>query len=242
LIKSHANTNDALTLPALRAAFLLQYGDVRRHTEQEVRDRLFAGEHYMKSGERVGEYTQRFRDIIRDAPSMTQIEMITWYVHGLPQAMRKWCATDASGRDWERLDDLIKFALGQEVRSRIASLKTASLNFVSTPRNKIAKKQNRKPPPRAPITCRFATSRTTRAAEPVTRFSSSPAARHASTITRGRVVAAGAVSVVEACVVGSAGGEEDAARGAKAARARLRCKSEELASEKGERRVRKGLS
>jgi uncharacterized membrane protein YgcG len=154
LIKSHANTNDALTLPALRAAFLLQYNDVRRHTEQEVRDRLFAGEHYMKSGERVGEYTQRFRDIIRDAPSMTQIEMITWYVHGLPQAMRKWCATDASGRDWERLDDLIKFALGQEVRSRIASLKTASLNFVSTPRNKIAKKQNRKPPPRAPITCR----------------------------------------------------------------------------------------
>lgn len=150
LFKSHADKNEVLTLPALRAAFLLQYGDVRRHTEQEVRDRLFAGEHNMKASERVQEYTQRFRDIIRDANDMSQGEMIGWYVHGLPTAMRKACGTDANGRDWKRLDELIEFAQGQEVRSRVAALKTANLNYASTPRSKLSLKQRR----RRPIACR----------------------------------------------------------------------------------------
>jgi hypothetical protein len=50
LLKLYADKGEVLVLPAVRAAFLLQYGDVRRHTEEEVRDRLFAGEHNMKSG------------------------------------------------------------------------------------------------------------------------------------------------------------------------------------------------
>ena len=151
LLKLYADKGEHLTLPLLRAAFLLQYGDIRRHTEQEVRDRLFAGDHNMKTGERVQEYTQRFRDIIRDARDMSQGEMISWYVHGLPTQLRKACGTDANGRDWTQLDALIEFVQGQEVRSRVAALKTASLNFVKTPRDKILKRQAR---PRKPITCR----------------------------------------------------------------------------------------
>ena len=132
-----------------------------RDTEQEMRDRLFAGDHNMKPGERVQEYTQRFRDIIRDARSMSQDEMIGWYVHGLLVSMRQACGTDANGRDWKQLDDLIEYAQGQEVRSRIASVKTGSLNlvqtprlnFAKTPRPKILKKQA--PPPRPRLkTCR----------------------------------------------------------------------------------------
>ena len=161
LLKLYADKGEPLTLPKLRAAFLLQYGDIRRHTEQEVRDRLFAGDHNMKPGERVQEYTQRFRDIIRDACSMSQDEMIGWYVHGLLVSMRRACGTDANGRDWKQLDDLIEYAQGQEVRSRIASVKTGSLNlvqtprlnFAKTPRPKILKKQA--PPPRPRLkTCR----------------------------------------------------------------------------------------
>ena len=120
LLKLYADKGKQLTLPKLCAAFLLQCGDIRR-TEQEVCHRLFTGNHNMKPGERVQEYTQRFRDIIRDARSMSQDEMIGWYVHGLLVSMRRACGTDANGRDWKQLDDLIEFAQGQEVRSRIAS-------------------------------------------------------------------------------------------------------------------------
>ena len=151
LLKLYADKGEHLTLPLLRAAFLLQYGDIRRHTEQEVHDQLFAGDHNMKTGERVQEYTQRFRDIIRDARDMSQGEMISWYVHGLPTQLRKACGTDANGRDRPQLDALIEFVQGQDVRSRVAALKTASLNFVKTPRDKILKRQAR---PWKPITCR----------------------------------------------------------------------------------------
>ena len=76
-------------------------------------------------------------------------------------SMRRACGTDANGRDWKQLDDLIEYAQGQEVRSRIASVKTGSLNlvqtprlnFAKTPRPKILKKQA--PPPRPRLkTCR----------------------------------------------------------------------------------------
>jgi hypothetical protein len=65
------------------------------HTEQEAQERLFAGEHNMKSGEHVQECTQRFHEIVRDVRDMTESEMIAWFVYVLPSSMRKSCSTDA---------------------------------------------------------------------------------------------------------------------------------------------------
>jgi uncharacterized membrane protein YgcG len=57
--------------------------------------------------------------------------------------------------DWTNLDALLAFAQGQEVRTRVAqqSEQHATVNFVHTPRPKIAKKQNR-PMARRAATCR----------------------------------------------------------------------------------------
>jgi hypothetical protein len=108
----------------LRTDFLVQFGDVRRHTAQSARERFHAGEHSMKPGEKVTLYTQRFRTIVRDAKSMSQVDQIFWYLHGLLPALKKACAADSLGGDWVSVEDLIRYALSQELRANIA--KTAS--------------------------------------------------------------------------------------------------------------------
>jgi hypothetical protein len=74
---------------------------------------------------------------------MTESEMIAWFVYGLPSSMRKSCSTDAHGRDWKSFDDLISYATGQEIHTRVAAIKTATANlsFAKTSCPKSLKKQ-----------------------------------------------------------------------------------------------------
>ncbi|GLC60694.1 hypothetical protein PLESTB_001659100 [Pleodorina starrii] len=134
-----------VTREQLRTDFLVQFGDIRRHTAQSARERFHAGEHSMKPGEKVNLYTQRFRTIVWDAKGMSQVDQIFWYLHGLLPALKKACATDALGKDWVSVEDLIRFALSQELRANIAKTASnahASVAAVSTPSQ--PRKQKRK--------------------------------------------------------------------------------------------------
>ena len=150
LFAKHKSGAQLLTRDLLTQKFMLQYGDAKRDTAMAARDRLHAHEHSMKQDESVPEYTQRFYDITREAADMSAADQISWYIKGLVPALRGRCATDDEGKDWNNLDKLILYAVGQEVRWK-ASKEKAHLAEVEvqalTPKDKFSK--SKRPPPRS---------------------------------------------------------------------------------------------
>ncbi|GIL75643.1 hypothetical protein Vretimale_15197 [Volvox reticuliferus] len=123
------DTNQQLTLEALRADFIELFGDINRDTPHQVRERLDKHEHAMKPSESVPVYVQRFRRITRNDPQMAQIELIHWFLKGLQPQLQSMCATDASGLKWSTLENLIEFAKGQQWSLNAAKSQKASFNF-----------------------------------------------------------------------------------------------------------------
>jgi hypothetical protein len=103
----------------MRADFILLYGDVRRGTPQEVRQRLHSGEHQQKPHESIGDYAQRFRELTRDDPDISQVDLCAWFLNGMLAQLQRSCASDANGNPWAAFDALLTYAHGQESRSLI---------------------------------------------------------------------------------------------------------------------------
>ncbi|GLC58062.1 hypothetical protein PLESTB_001314300 [Pleodorina starrii] len=149
----HKSGVKPLTRESLRTEFLLSYGDAQRNTGMAARDRLHAQEHSMQSDESVPQYTQRFHEIIREAKDMSTSDKISWYIKGLVPALRGRCATDDEGKDWQDLDKLTLYAVGQEVRWKAAKEKAQLAAFNAqhtTPKAQNSSKTKRPPSNPAP--------------------------------------------------------------------------------------------
>ena len=131
LFNLHISGTQVLTRQTLRNAFLLQYGDTHRNTAMAARERLHKHEYDMKSDDSVPEYTQRFYETTREASDMSERDRIAWYIAGLVPALRGRCATDDEGKDWESLEKLILYAVGQETRWKAGRSKMADLHVQS---------------------------------------------------------------------------------------------------------------
>ena len=95
-----------------------------RHFEKVVfdkshhaRDLLMDGSYKQKSDEAFVKYQARFETIITDAPEMSEVDRISWFLHGLNAAMRPMCLIQpVTGLPWSKYDDLVQFTFGQEQR------------------------------------------------------------------------------------------------------------------------------
>lgn len=116
--------SDKLTEEGLRKEFLQLFGTAQRETVHEARTKLHKLEFAQEQGEAVARYVQRFRDLMRQAGEMAEIDRLCWFLQGLGPHMRKACATDFEGKEWKSLEACIEFALGQETRWAIAKIST----------------------------------------------------------------------------------------------------------------------
>ena len=106
---------ETLSIEQMRKEFLLRFGPVEQEPEQRVRDELVEGEHRQKPGESVGEYVQRFRELIREAPSIDITTAITFFTRGLNRRLVSDIGTDPrTGKAWTSLEELIAAAEGRE--------------------------------------------------------------------------------------------------------------------------------
>ena len=105
---------DGVTIEEIRREFLQRYGLLTREPAHESRQRLLSGEHHQTVGESAGEYTQRFRELLREAEGMDTITAINLYIKGLNARLRKESAAAPDGSEWTDLEELIRFTEGRE--------------------------------------------------------------------------------------------------------------------------------
>lgn len=140
-----------LTAHQLQRDFLMRYDDLLFTPAKKARDKLFDRSYIQQRNEAFAAYTQRFREIIRDAKGMSEDDKIEFFVRGMQPELERKC-TSHNGDMWASLEQVIQYANGQAVSMRVAaravSNKSAvSLNAVHAPGNSRAgdKRPNNRP-------------------------------------------------------------------------------------------------
>jgi hypothetical protein len=116
LLREHERNGKKLTEADLEREFIKAYADGYRSDAHEARAKFHDGHVAMKVGEKLAEYNTRFLENRREAEDMGERDAIWWYKAGLVSTLRKACETQPEGGEWETLDALMKYALGQESR------------------------------------------------------------------------------------------------------------------------------
>jgi hypothetical protein len=101
--------------------FLLAYGDMLRSEEIKARDKLHSREYAMKRGDTYAHYVQGFKQLMREAGDMAEVDQIHWFTEGLTQKLKQACIVQPNGKPWVALDDLIEYGVGQEVKHNIST-------------------------------------------------------------------------------------------------------------------------
>ena len=73
----------------------------------------------MSMGMSAQDYASLFRQQLVHIPKMHENDRIRWFQQGLTPQLRTECIVDQSGSDFTSLDNLIKFAVGQEKRKDV---------------------------------------------------------------------------------------------------------------------------
>lgn len=113
-----------------------QYYDVRRDTAHEARARLLRNE-ATQGSDSVSLYLQKFRDVVREATDMSEIDQIWWFLNGLNTQLQRWCRADETGQDWKTFDAMLAYVYGQETRQNYT--RKPSANAVKTNKNPSAR-------------------------------------------------------------------------------------------------------
>lgn len=131
--KWYFDGNDALWLPReverltkesrftydnLKASFLRLFELEKRNIRHEARAKFHNGQVVMKEGSGLRTYVRDFREVARDAETMSEEDLIHWFIGGLTKDLRKKCGVQPTiGHDLQSTDALIDFAYGQEILS-----------------------------------------------------------------------------------------------------------------------------
>lgn len=107
------------TTDLIRDRFLQRFAAEVRKPATVARDKLHSGKVTQKAGQDVVDYVGVFKDVVRDVPDMTHGEKIRWFQAGLLPVLRKHCACDYRGREFDTLDDCIQHAYGEERKLKI---------------------------------------------------------------------------------------------------------------------------
>ena len=107
---------EALTLSLLKDEFLAFYDPSLRDEEREARTKLHKRECTMHQYPTVKQYEQEFKLLTRYASDLSETDQISWFYEGLSPTLKPLCVVDHQGKDWQSLEALIDFALGQEMR------------------------------------------------------------------------------------------------------------------------------
>ncbi len=156
-LERHLNGTAPLTRTTLREKFLLLYGEPDCNDAARVREKLRHNEHAMRAGETVAQYTQRYYDIIREAPDMAPYDQISNYINGLREVLRAQLSRDPNtGRNWETLDAIVDHARAKDASYRERRLEMRKGHTSHTPRTPKAelhafqaRPSNKRPPPHA---------------------------------------------------------------------------------------------
>jgi hypothetical protein len=105
-----------LTTEVLRARFKDKYAKEVRDPSQVARSKLYGGTVAQSQAQTVAQYTQAFRQVVAKCKGMAEPDKIAFYGRGLLPDLRVACAVDAQGRVWQKFEDLVDFAFGQEIR------------------------------------------------------------------------------------------------------------------------------
>ena len=127
-IKNHADGDFDLNEFANEA--VRAYDKVEFNPAHCARDKLYAGEAKHHPGEQLHKYVARYKQVLKDATDMHEVDKIWWFLQGMNTNLRAMCAVDSKGQAWTNLQDLVEFALGQEQRmlATNATLKRGYVN------------------------------------------------------------------------------------------------------------------
>ena len=112
------NVPDYKTMPweRLEKLFREHWHAKVRTTAAEARMQLHHGRHAMREHERIIVYNQRFRRLSALCPDMHEKDRILFYQTGLLPRLYSSCVVDSQGKEFECLDALMTWAVGQEHR------------------------------------------------------------------------------------------------------------------------------
>ena len=116
LTESMRNRHIPLTLTHLRTEFLAYFDPSYRDEEREAREQLHRGECTMVQYPTIRSYEQEFRLLTRTANSLSDVDQITWFIHGLSSSLKPLCIVDSNGKDWHSFDALVSYCIGAELR------------------------------------------------------------------------------------------------------------------------------
>lgn len=125
-LQASAPPTQPLTWPAVRTEFLSYFDPQRRTMQSEALHQLMIHKCTMAQHPTVKVYEQEFKRLVREAGPVSAHVQIAWFVAGLTTDMKRQCATQPNGSEWQSLDALIQFALGVETRNEIADAPLAA--------------------------------------------------------------------------------------------------------------------
>jgi len=108
------HTNPNITRQAFTTQYQARWISEVRTRSARARDRLYAGQVYMRPSMTLTEYIAAFRGVLTDIPDLAELDRVRLFHKGLTPAFQVDCACDLTGREFMTLDTLIQHALGVE--------------------------------------------------------------------------------------------------------------------------------
>jgi len=118
-LQFHMRQHPESSTKAIRDAFLERFQSEVRNNAAKARDAFFSRHIRMSMGMSVQDYASLFRQQLVHIPEMHENDRIRWFQQGLTPQLRTECIVDQNGSDFTSLDNLIKFAVGQERRKNV---------------------------------------------------------------------------------------------------------------------------
>lgn len=111
-----------LTREKISLEFLMSYDNMARPQEVVARDKLLkTTSWHMGKKQPLRQYVQNFRNILREAGAMIELDKIAYFQKGLLPGLNRECLTQPNGKPWGSLEELIDYAQGQEQRIKMQS-------------------------------------------------------------------------------------------------------------------------
>lgn len=125
-LQSTAPAGAPLTWATVQAEFLSYFDPQRRTLQSEALHQLMSHKCTMAQHTTIKAYEREFKRLLREAGPVAAHVQVAWFIAGLTSDMKRHCATQPSGQEWQALDALIQFALGVETRNEMADAHLAS--------------------------------------------------------------------------------------------------------------------
>ncbi|GLC45216.1 hypothetical protein PLESTM_001703200 [Pleodorina starrii] len=124
----------------LEKRFMFRFAPKVRTKKLDAMQNLLDGKIKMDSQKGVAEYAARFQSEVSRAKMSDTPMILILFRRGLTQNLLAPCRVNYEGDEFESLDALVKHAVGEEKRWKESHPSRASLNFVSSDRNRHAKR------------------------------------------------------------------------------------------------------